>query len=59
MGGIVKLFEQQDDKGSRGSGKTRTKKLLRRMKHKRERQQSKLKGDEHAPTYKKYQGWAL
>lgn len=50
----VKLFEQEDKKiAKRGR---RTAKLLRRMKHKRERHAAK--GDpDHLPTYKRYCGW--
>ena len=53
---VMKLFEQQDDKGIRR--RSRTSKLMRRMKHKRERRAAK-ENPEHAPTYNRFKGYVL
>ncbi len=50
----MKLFEQEDDKQSN----RKNKKIMRRMKHKRERKGAKI-DPEKVPTYKKYKGWVL
>lgn len=50
----MKLFEKQDDQGMKR--KSRTRKIFRRMKHKRERAAAKQNPD-HVSTYGKYRGW--
>jgi len=52
--GAMKLFEQEDPQTRRQT--SRTSKLLRRMKHKRERRAAKADCD-HVPTYNRYSGW--
>jgi hypothetical protein len=52
----MKLFEQQDDKGI--GRRSRTAKLLRRMKHKRERKAAKMDPERKA-TYNKFKGYVL
>lgn len=52
----IKLFPQQDDKGYRR--KSRTAKLFRRMKHKRERMAARLNPETPA-NYNRYCGWEL
>lgn len=52
----MKLFQQQDDQGT--ARRARTSKLLRRMKHKRERKAARS-NPEHAANYNRYCGWVL
>lgn len=52
----MKLFEKQDDQGSKR--KSKTAKLLRRMKNKRERKTFNKDLDEHTPTHRKNKGWS-
>lgn len=50
----MKLFEQEDPETRKRT--PRTSKLLRRMKHKRERRAAKA-DEYHVPTYNRHCGW--
>lgn len=52
----MKLFEKQDDRGTKR--KSKTAKIMRRFKNKRERAMAK-RNPEHAPTYRVNRGWVL